>query len=137
MIGVTALSGMMPLFPGNTQIRLHRRAMALPDSMVKGISRLWLELPVASRAMCGTASPMKETGPQNAVVTAVSSPVAKSSQGVQGLDQQGSNEQSDSCQQTEVRQLREGDPSEIAESPHDEGMYLLRVGEEIQQGDGR
>ena len=71
-IGVTALSGIIPISPGMMQIKLQSKAMALPVSMVRGISELWLEVPSISRAICGTASPMKEMGPQNAVVMAVS-----------------------------------------------------------------
>ena len=78
-MGVTALRGMMPASPGRMQIRLQSRAMALPVSRVTGISELWLEVPSISRVIWGTASPMKEMGPQKAVVVAVSKPVAMSS----------------------------------------------------------
>ena len=77
-IGVTALSGIIPISPGMMQIKLQSKAMALPVSMVRGISELWLEVPSISRAICGTASPMKEMGPQNAVVMAVKIPTAMS-----------------------------------------------------------
>ena len=48
-------------------------------SMVTGSRRLWLLLRNNSRAMCGTESPIKATGPQYAVTVAVSNPVERSS----------------------------------------------------------
>ena len=44
-------------------------------SMVAGNSWRWFSVDGISRAICGTANPMKAIGPQNAVVTAVSKPV--------------------------------------------------------------
>lgn len=79
MTGVTAFSGMIPASPGRMQMKLQSRAMAPPVSMVTGSRELWLEVPSMRRAMCGTASPIKEIGPQKAVVVAVSNPVATSS----------------------------------------------------------
>lgn len=74
MTGVTAFSGMIPASPGRMQMKLQSRAMAPPVSMVTGSRELWLEVPSMRRAMCGTASPIKEIGPQKAVVVAVSNP---------------------------------------------------------------
>lgn len=73
-IGVTALRG-MTMLPGMMQMMLHSSAMTAPQSIVAGSSTVWLDVPVSRRAMCGTASPMNATGPQNAVTTAVSMPV--------------------------------------------------------------
>ena len=73
--GVTALRGMIPDSPGRMQMRLHSRAMALPANKVTGNKELWLDVPSINRAMCGTAKPINDTGPQNAVVTAVRIPV--------------------------------------------------------------
>ena len=61
MTGVTAFSGMIPASPGRMQMKLQSRAMAPPVSMVTGSRELWLEVPSMRRAMCGTASPIKET----------------------------------------------------------------------------
>ena len=77
--GVTALSGMMPDSPGKMQMRLQSKATALPVSKVTGSKELWFDVPNISRAMCGTANPMNDTGPQKAVVTAVRIPVETSS----------------------------------------------------------
>ena len=60
MTGVTAFSGMIPASPGRMQMKLQSRAMAPPVSMVTGSRELWLEVPSMRRAMCGTASPIKE-----------------------------------------------------------------------------
>ncbi len=48
-----------------------------PQRIVTGSRDLWFELPSMSLAMCGTASPINDIGPQNAVVVAVSTPVAR------------------------------------------------------------
>ena len=73
--GVTAFSGIMPDSPGRIQMRLQSKATALPVSKVTGRSELWFEVPIMRRAICGTANPINETGPQKAVVTAVRMPV--------------------------------------------------------------
>ena len=76
--GVTALMGMMPLLPGSVLIILHSSRTIAPHSIVTGSSVLWLLLRSNKRAMCGTDRPINVIGPQNAVVVAVSSPVARS-----------------------------------------------------------
>lgn len=76
--GVTALRGMMPMLAGRLQRMLQRRAMAEPHSMVAGSKHWWFSVPSSRRAMCGVASPINETGPQKAVVMAVSMPVITS-----------------------------------------------------------
>ena len=48
--------------------------------MVAGSRVRWLSVPSSSRVMCGTASPIKATGPQKAVVMAVRMPVTINSQ---------------------------------------------------------
>ena len=80
LIGVTACSGILLASPGKMQIRLQRRATAPPLRMVTGSSEWWLDVPSSMRATWGTARPMKATGPQKAVVMAVSRPVTTSSQ---------------------------------------------------------
>lgn len=75
MSGVTALSGSMPSEPGRIVIILQISATQAPDNILKGNNVEWSDVPSIKRAMCGTASPIKETGPQNAVAVAVSSPV--------------------------------------------------------------
>ena len=74
-MGVTAFNGSILLVPGITISILHNRAIQEPASIVTGTSILWLDEPSISLAICGTASPMKEIGPQKAVVVAVSNPV--------------------------------------------------------------
>ena len=74
-----ALMGRMPDSPGRMQMRLHSSVVTAPQSSVTGSRVLWFEVPSSRRAMCGTASPMNEMGPQKAVVDAVSSPVTMSS----------------------------------------------------------
>ena len=76
--GVTAFRGIMPDSPGKMQMRLQSKAMALPANNVTGNKELWLEVPNINLAMCGTANPMNDTGPQKAVVTAVRIPVEMS-----------------------------------------------------------
>ena len=80
MIGVTALSGMMPPPPGSTQNKLHAKATTAPIKTVEGNSMRWSDTGISRRAMCGTARPMNETGPQHAVTTAVNKPVMTKSQ---------------------------------------------------------
>ena len=63
-IGVIAFKGMTPENIGNTLIRLHNRAMNEPIRIVQGRRDLWSEVPNINRAMCGTANPIKEMGPQ-------------------------------------------------------------------------
>ena len=77
--GVTALRGMTPLSPGRMHTRLANMAVAAPVRMVAGKRFLWFSVPRIRRAMCGTANPIKATGPQKAVVMAASRPVTKSS----------------------------------------------------------
>lgn len=74
MIGVTALSGRI-VSAGRMQSRLQSREMAAPVSMVVGRRTLWFSVPNSIRAICGVASPRKDTGPQKAVAIAVSNPV--------------------------------------------------------------
>ena len=77
MSGVTAFSGnKMP--DGNTHISEQRRPTPPPVRSVAGIRMLWRSVGKNILAMWGTARPINETGPQNAVITAVSSPVASS-----------------------------------------------------------
>ena len=75
--GVTAFSGRIVFEPGIIIRILHNSAMIAPAKIVTGSSILWLDVPNISRATCGTASPIKEMGPQKAVVVAVSKPVQK------------------------------------------------------------
>ncbi len=77
MIGVMAFSGMTE-DSGNVQSKLQSRAIDEPQKSVTGISSLWLSVCRINRAMCGTASPMKDIGPQNAVMIAESKPVENS-----------------------------------------------------------
>ena len=78
IIGVIALSGIMPRSPGNRQIALHSSATIIPILMVAGSSCRWSSVLTIILAMCGTASPINAIGPQNAVAEAVSKPVIKS-----------------------------------------------------------
>ena len=78
MTGVTALIGIIPS-DGKVLTILHKSNTAAPHSMVTGSRRLWLLLRNNNRAMCGTESPIKATGPQYAVTVAVSNPVERSS----------------------------------------------------------
>lgn len=75
--GVTALSGMI-VFSGSVHTRLQTSAMMLPERMVAGSRMTWFDVRVMRRAMCGTASPMNATGPQNAVAAAERMPVEMS-----------------------------------------------------------
>ena len=75
MMGVIALRGSMLLVVGATVSRLQSSATMAPSRTVVGRRLLWLEELSSSLAMWGTDSPMKEMGPQKAVVVAVSSPV--------------------------------------------------------------
>ena len=72
--GVTALRGMI-ICCGRTLMILHSIAIAAPDIRVAGSNTLWSSELIARRAICGTARPINDTGPQNAVVTAVRIPV--------------------------------------------------------------
>ena len=74
-----AFSGIIPLSPGNRHMALHNRATSIPAVMVAGSSWRWSSVFIIMRAICGTASPMKAMGPQNAVADAVRSPVTNSS----------------------------------------------------------
>ena len=73
--GVTALSGRMLLLPGITVSMLHNSATHEPDMIVAGKSIVWFDEPRTKRAICGTANPINEIGPQKAVAVAVSNPV--------------------------------------------------------------
>ena len=125
MTGVTAFSGMIPASPGRMQMKLQSRAMAPPVSMVTGSRELWLEVPSMRRAMCGTASPIKEIGPQKAVVVAVR------------LYQQYGNQQSRHCDQGEKGKLLQRYSSKVSHSPNHVGMHPFCRGEKVEQGDGR
>ena len=69
---------MIPFSPGKMHIIEHNNAIAEPHNAVAGNRILWFDVPRSNLDMCGTASPMNEIGPQNAVVTAVSIPVDRS-----------------------------------------------------------
>ena len=76
--GVMAFRGSTLSLPGNTVRRLHSNATHEPAKIVTGSSIVWFDEPSSRRAICGTASPMNEMGPQKAVAVAVSSPVQSS-----------------------------------------------------------
>ena len=78
MSGVMTLMGIRLPLGGSVLHRLQSSARQPPVSMVAGISMRWLPVRMTMRAMCGTASPRKEMGPQKAVVVAVSRPVQQS-----------------------------------------------------------
>mgnify|MGYP006979246566 FL=1 len=71
--------GRIPDSPGRIQMRLHSNAVTAPHNKVIGNKVLWFDVPNNSRAIWGTARPINEMGPQNAVVDAVSRPVTMSS----------------------------------------------------------
>ena len=73
--GVTTLSGIRPASPGKVQMILHSKARAAPVKSVTGKRALWFVVCNSSRAICGTANPMNEIGPQYAVTIAVRIPV--------------------------------------------------------------
>lgn len=77
-IGVMAFRGIVPAEPGITLIRLHNNAMKAPVSIVTGNRDLWFDVPSNKRAICGTANPIKDIGPQYAVVIAVNNPAQSS-----------------------------------------------------------
>ena len=64
MSGVMALSGSSTPSDNTVVSRLHNRAMAAPQTIVTGISNLWFSVRISKRAICGTASPRNDTGPQ-------------------------------------------------------------------------
>ena len=73
--GVIALSGMRPTDDGSALIRLQKCATTEPVSIVTGMRMpRWL-VRIIMRDRGGTARPMKETGPQKEVTTAVRIPV--------------------------------------------------------------
>ena len=78
-MGVIALIGMMP-WGEVTLSNEHSSATAAPVSIVTGSNRPCSEVLSARRALCGTTSPKKPIGPQNAVTTAVRTPVISSSE---------------------------------------------------------
>ena len=141
MTGVTAFSGMMPASPGRMQMKLQSRAMAPPVSMVTGSRELWLEVPSMRRAMCGTASPIKELGPQVTCTADVDSQVfgiaCSQQQGIQRLYQQYGNQQPRRCDQGEKGKLLQRYSSEVSHSPNHVGMHPFCRGEKVEQGDGR
>ena len=53
-------------------------AIIPPDNIVTGTKSLWLDVPNINLAICGTASPINDIGPQNAVTAAVNIPVLRS-----------------------------------------------------------
>lgn len=57
---------------------LQSNATTLPLKIVTGTNCLWLDVPITNLAICGTANPIKDTGPQKAVADAVNTPVTKS-----------------------------------------------------------
>ena len=73
--GVTELRGSIPPATGTEHITLHTKAMTAPKRIVNGRSTRWLSVFIKRREICGTASPMNETGPQKAVTTDVNTPV--------------------------------------------------------------
>ena len=73
-----AFSGSSIPVPGITVSILQARAMQAPERAVAGTSTRWSEVPSSSRAIWGTARPMKDIGPQKAVTTAVIRPVQTS-----------------------------------------------------------
>ena len=68
---VTALSGMSVPLVGRQHIRLHAPATAAPMNIERGRSTRWFDVRETKRAIWGTASPRKATGPHNDVGTAV------------------------------------------------------------------
>lgn len=78
MTGVITLIGSTPL-DGRLHNRLQSSAMEAPVIIVYGNSERCEPDVHRRRVICGVASPMKLMGPQNAVDTAVSKPVVKSS----------------------------------------------------------
>lgn len=72
---VTALRGKVPLSPGKTHKRLQNKAIATPVKRVKGNSHLLSSELITKRTRCGTASPIKDIGPQKEVTLATSRPV--------------------------------------------------------------
>ena len=72
---VTALSGMSVPLVGRQHIRLHAPATAAPMNIERGRSTRWFDVRETKRAIWGTASPRKATGPHNDVGTADSTPV--------------------------------------------------------------
>ena len=77
--GVMAFMGITSPLPGREHTTLHKSAMKAPHSNVAGSRMRWSDDLKSRRVICGTARLMKATGPQKAVVTAVSSPVVTSS----------------------------------------------------------
>ena len=80
MRGVSTLTGMMLPLLGMVQSMLHNRVRQAPISMEPGSITKCLLVRSVIRAICGTASPKKEIGPQKAVVVAVSKPVQSNRQ---------------------------------------------------------
>ena len=69
----------MTLLCGRLQSRLQSNAMDAPNAIVQGRRERCEPEVDTMRAMCGVANPMKLMGPQKAVVTAESKPVASKS----------------------------------------------------------
>lgn len=72
-----AVHGMRPE-DGRTDNMLQVAPTKAPIIIVAGRSMRWVSVLIIMRAMCGTASPIKDIGPQKAVAAAVSRPVARS-----------------------------------------------------------
>ena len=77
IIGVTAFNGKRLLLPGIIVSILQSIAIHAPLKIVIGTRCLWLDVPSTILATCGTANPIKDTGPQNAVIAAVRIPVQR------------------------------------------------------------
>ena len=75
--GVTAFNGITPISPGRLQKILHNKAIPDPHMSVPGKSMRWFVVLKNILEICGTARPIKATGPQKAVTTAVRIPVSK------------------------------------------------------------
>ena len=70
-----AAKGSMPRSPGKCDIISESNATFAPISTQAGNNCLWLDVEKNIRAMCGTASPINDIGPHNAVTVAVNPPV--------------------------------------------------------------
>ena len=72
---VTVLIGSARVF----EMRSQTSSRAAPASIDPGMRMRWSALAKSMRARCGTASPMKPTGPQKAVTVPASSTVERNS----------------------------------------------------------
>ena len=73
-----AVHGMRPE-DGRTDNMLQVAPTKAPIIIVAGRSMRWVSVLIIMRAMCGTASPIKDIGPQKAVTNAVSMPLRQRS----------------------------------------------------------